>query len=102
MRHVKEQIILQVAEQLLRLVQHLDEGIRPVLVALHVRVEDLEPLVPARVLQHLLQFAPSSLSGRCHHGVLELLTSQIDSSLVPERILSAAAARILDDSGTRS
>lgn len=41
----QQQIILEVAEQLLRLVQHLDEGVLAELVLLHVDLQDFEALV---------------------------------------------------------
>jgi hypothetical protein len=42
---VEEETLIQAAEQVLRLVQHLDEGVGPEPVALHRRVQRLEALV---------------------------------------------------------
>ena len=51
----QQQVVLQVAEQLLRLVQHLDQRVLLELMLLDVRLKNLEALVAAGVLQHLGQ-----------------------------------------------
>src|ERR1017187_1035177 len=48
----EQQIVLEIAEQLLRLVQHLDQSILPELMLLHVDFQNLESLVAAGMLQH--------------------------------------------------
>jgi hypothetical protein len=51
----QQQVVLKEAEKLLRLVQHLDQRILLKLMLLDVRLEDLEALVAAGVLQDLGQ-----------------------------------------------
>ena len=51
----QQQVVLEVAEQFLGLVQHLDQRVVPELMLLHVRFENLEALVAAGVLQNLRQ-----------------------------------------------
>ena len=51
-RDVQEKIILQKAENLLGRVQHLQQGIRLVLVPFHGRIQHLEAVVAAGMVGH--------------------------------------------------
>src|SRR5216684_6789697 len=56
-RDEQKQIVFKISKEVLGFVEHLDQGILLKLMLLHVRLEDLEPLVTAGMFQNLRKAA---------------------------------------------